>query len=199
MVNKKVCNLYYHQKRVNQTLKHFYGNNCHHNLDKIVENINLNDKLSKLRISYDDLNYSYIIEPYKRRKIEKLIPIFDDRIEYSFKYEDRNCFTAHLFNIRLKYGDLAEPLFIVDGYVTDTSFSNLAFFDGYKWVTPSTYLLKGTKREELIKNGLLIEKDILFRDIIGFEKVSLINSMNDIGEIELQIDAIKDCFLNKNK
>lgn len=190
-------NLDYHQKRVNQTLKHFYGNKSHLDLYQIIENINLNDNLSKLRISYDDLNYNYTIEPYKRRNIEKLIPVFDDKIEYRFKYEDRNCFTAHLHNIRLKYGDLAEPLYIVDGYVTDTSFSNVAFFDGHKWVTPSTYLLKGTKREELIKSGLLIEKDILFKDINRFEKVSLINSMNDIGEIELQIDALKDYFLNK--
>ena len=52
--------------------------------------------------------------------------------------------------------------FVKNGRLTDTSYSNIALFDGNRWVTPAHPLLKGTMRQSLIDKGLLKEKGIKY-------------------------------------
>ena len=62
--------------------------------------------------------------------------------------------------------------------MTDTSYSNIIFFDGTKWVTPSTPLLHGTMRSFLLKNEIISEMKIKVPDMKQFQKARLINAMN---------------------
>jgi 4-amino-4-deoxychorismate lyase len=71
------------------------------------------------------------------------------------------------------------------GKVTDTSCANVIFRDAEgNWVTPSSYLLPGTRRANLLKNGLLKEADISYDDISGYTEMKLINAMMGIDESE---------------
>jgi len=77
--------------------------------------------------------------------------------------------------------------------VTDSFAANLLFFDGETWVTPDSPLLKGTKRQFLIDQGIIFEKKIREEDIRNYLKVGLINAM--IGFEEMPVIAVeKICF-----
>jgi 4-amino-4-deoxychorismate lyase len=106
----------------------------------------------------------------QKRKFKKFKLIESD-IEYSYKYADRTKLNA------LKDERFDEIIIVKNGLITDTTISNLAFFDGEKWLTPKTPLLKGTKREELLKKGSLIIKDITPQDIKIFSKIAMINAV----------------------
>ncbi|MCD8539847.1 MAG: aminotransferase class IV [Leadbetterella sp.] len=66
-----------------------------------------------------------------------------------------------------------------NGHLTDTTYCNVALFDGKEWVTPDTFLLPGTKRAALIHNGMLREIPVTVRDLPGFEALAFINAMRD--------------------
>ena len=83
-------------------------------------------------------------------------------------------------------------LIIKNNKITDTSFTNIAFYDGIKWVTPAFPLLKGTKRQKLIDENKIIEVDILLSDLNKFKKAILFNSMLDLeDQMYIEIDNIK--------
>jgi 4-amino-4-deoxychorismate lyase len=82
-----------------------------------------------------------------------------------------------------------EILIIKNGFVTDTSFSNIVFFDGIKWITPSTYLLNGTQRQQLLQQGAIIEEEIRPSDLKHFRFAKLINAMLDL-ETSPSIDIL---------
>ena len=73
----------------------------------------------------------------------------------------------------LKVDGFDEVVIVKNGFISDTTISNLAFFDGSEWHTPNTPLLKGTKRAELLDSGFLKEKTIKLFQLV--EK--LINRM----------------------
>ena len=84
-----------------------------------------------------------------------------------------------------------EIIIVQNGQITDTSYSNLVFFDGEKWITPTTYLLNGTMRQSLLQTKQIIEKPIQVEDLNRFESFKLINAMMDLEESpELPISII---------
>ena len=100
----------------------------------------------------------------------------------------RSCINR-IFKLKEKCDDV---LIIKDGYVTDTSFCNIVFDTGTKFITPSTPLLKGIKREVLLTKGVITEEEIKYTDIKLFKKAHLINAMIDLEDkIELPVMNIK--------
>lgn len=83
-----------------------------------------------------------------------------------------------------------ELIIVKNGIITDTSYANLVFYNGKEWHTPSRPLLQGTKRQKLIDEGKIKEREIRVHDLKKFTKCSLINAMLDIGEIELPVNKI---------
>jgi 4-amino-4-deoxychorismate lyase len=82
-----------------------------------------------------------------------------------------------LLELLAKRGDCDDILIVKNGYITDTSFSNIVFFDGDKWVTPARPLLRGTMRESLLKTNYIEETDILVNDLKKFTIARLVNAM----------------------
>jgi len=68
-------------------------------------------------------------------------------------------------------------IIIKNGLVTDGSYTNVAFFDGENWWTPSSPLLKGIQREVLLSTGIIKEKTIPVDSISMYQKVKLFNAM----------------------
>ena len=58
--------------------------------------------------------------------------IEDNKISYSYKYTTRGSLNE-LLTKRERYDEI---LIVKKGFITDTSYSNIIFFDGIKWLTP---------------------------------------------------------------
>ena len=127
--------------------------------------------------------------PYVSREIRSLrLVAADDELDYHLKYADRSA----LARLLQRRDDCDEILIVRDGAITDTSYSNVAFFDGRKYVTPDTFLLNGTRRQYLLGTGVLTECRITPSDLGGFERVVLINAMLGIeDDLAVPIERIR--------
>jgi 4-amino-4-deoxychorismate lyase len=173
--NGKLQNMSFHNQRFNRTRKELFGMEEPANLEDLIQIPKyLKDMVYKCRIVYSELIYSIEFIPYITRKIKNLQLIRDDTISYSFKYLDREYIDA------LKTHASADDILIVkSGFITDTSFSNIVFFDGSQWLTPTTFLLNGTMRQYLLSVGKIQEDEIKESDLKRFIYARPINAMLD--------------------
>jgi 4-amino-4-deoxychorismate lyase len=176
--NKTLYNLEYHNERLNKSRRDLFG--CTDFLDlKIIITIpeNFDNNIYKCRVIYSSEVEKIEFLSYTPRKIRTLKLVECNAIEYSYKYLDRKIFDQLLQNT-----DADDVLIIKNGIITDTSFSNIVFFDDTKWITPARPLLRGTKREKLLKEKQIIEDNITKDNLKYFKKAALINAMIDLEE-----------------
>jgi 4-amino-4-deoxychorismate lyase len=150
---------------------------------RISENCRLG--LFKVRVLYGSVIENTEIEPYHFRTIQSLKVVHHETIDYHLKYTDRQIL-QQLFAQR---GDSDDIIIIKNGLVTDAFAANLIFFDGQKWVTPGTPLLKGTQRQFLLDQGIISELEIREEDIPNYQKVGLINAM--VGFEEMPVISVE--------
>lgn len=161
-------NLSYHQARVEQC--------ADINLIQIINCQTLPSKgIHKFRFTYNtDGQISNIsITPYTPKNISSLKLVNCDSIYYALKSENRDS----LNKLSLLKENCDDILIIKNGFITDTSFANIIFFDGSYWFTPSTPLLKGTARARLLEQNIIKEKEIKISDLQNFSKYMIINAM----------------------
>jgi len=176
--NKKLYSIEYHNVRMNNSRAELFNLKDKIDLLKVILLPNdLSNELYKCRVIYSEKIISVDFQKYKKRKIDYLKVVYDDEITYSHKFEDRTKFEKHL-----RESKTDEILIIKNGLVTDTSISNVVFFDGVKYFTPSTPLLKGTKRARLIEEGIIQVEEIGLNDIQKFQHFYLINALLDLSE-----------------
>ncbi|MDD4150201.1 MAG: aminotransferase class IV family protein [Bacteroidales bacterium] len=167
-------NLESHQKRIDKTSMGNYKVQSLFNLAALIYVPELYSKgVSKCKFIYDDKHSSFYFEKYRPLEIKSLKLIFCDDIDYSYKYSDR----TRIEDLRKLKADCDDILIVKDGLVTDTSFANIAFFDGYNWITPEAPLLEGTCRNRLIAEGRIIAKKIRWEDIKLYEIFVIFNAM----------------------
>lgn len=142
--------------------------------------------LQKCKVFYNKDKYRIECEPYMKRDIKKLIVVMDNEIEYRYKYTDRACFLKH--TNRLSFKD--DILLVKSNRLRDTSYSNVALWNGKEWHTPLHPLFHGIKRTILLQKGNIKEQDILLDDLNKYKKISLINAMLDLGDMELNIENV---------
>ncbi|MFA6924058.1 MAG: aminotransferase class IV [Bacteroidales bacterium] len=179
VLNKEFCNINFHNQRLNKSRKDLF--NCSDFIE-LEKNIyipgNLAHGLYRCRVLYKKEIEKIEFISYKPKKIETLKIVVCNEINYSYKFADRNLFE----NLKNKYHDFDDILIVKNNFITDTSFSNIVFFDGSKWLTPFTPLLKGTKREIFLQKKIIFEKQIYPDDLKKFQKACLLNAMLDIDE-----------------
>ncbi|MFH1540638.1 MAG: aminotransferase class IV [Elusimicrobiota bacterium] len=184
----KLCNIFFHNLRLNNSRKELF---CCHDFIKLENIVKvpliLKADLYKCRLVYSDTIKKIEFLPYHKRKIKSLKIVICDTVEYNYKYENRECLDK-LLKLKKKCDDI---LIVKNKKITDTSFSNVIFFDGKKWITPSTPLLKGTKREKLILEKKIILDEIKIKDLKSFKKAALINSMLDLMDNVIEIENIR--------
>jgi 4-amino-4-deoxychorismate lyase len=172
--NHRLQHLDWHNKRLNETRSRFYPSSAELDLhDLLVLPSNLDDGVYKCRVVYDATIVEVTFQPYFPKKVESLKLVIDDLADYSYKFENR----AKLELLLTQKGEADDILIVRDGCITDTSYSNVALFDGLHWYTPDTYLLNGTCRQRLLAEGILIETRITLHDLIRFEEIRPINAM----------------------
>lgn len=181
--NGQIHNLPYHQQRVNR--------DSTVNLSTYISNNILLPMIGeyKLRIVYTNSYVeSHSLEPYSPRKVESLKIVIDNYIDYHKKYKNR----TSLNNLLTQKETCDDILIIKNSLVCDTSFTNILFFDGKKWITPEQPLLEGTCRARLIAQKMISPEAISFEDLKGFSKFLLINAMLDFDitkEIEYYLSG----------
>lgn len=176
-----------HLQRVIRTIRYFYSKSdekfdfisCVNNVLE-SEREKISDGLFKLRLVYSDRFVSGTLIPYTPKTIKRLKVVECDAIDYPFKFENRTAIES-----LLSYKDNCDDILIVKkGVVTDTSYSNIVFERMGSLYTPESYLLAGTKRAKLIRDGIISEEKIRPCDIDRYDKAYLINSMLDLYPVE---------------
>lgn len=176
----RIQNPEFHQNRMNRSLKELYPEAEEINLDSVISiPENCKSGLFKVRVLYRGSVEKVEIEPYQFRTIESLKVVHHESIDYHLKYSDRRIL-QELFAQR---GNCDDIIIVKNGFVGDSFAANLLFFDGKYWFTPTTPLLKGTKRQFLLQQGIILEREIKVDGIAGFQKVGLINALVDFDEM----------------
>ncbi len=176
----KLFNMDFHQVRFERSRKECFRTSTKL---KLSENIEIPEFASKglfrCRVTYSEKIENVEFIPYQFRKVSGLKVVEDNEIDYRFKYADRSRLNF-LFGQR---GDCDDIIIVKNGFITDSTFANLVLFDGERWVTPDTPLLPGTQRAKLLKENRITESRIEADDLIKFEKIGLINALNDLEEM----------------
>jgi len=166
----EIHNLSYHQARCNKSRKELFDKNNNLNLSSAIEAPPKG--IYRCRILYDEIIHSVEYIPYKPKDIHRL-KIIPSNIKYDQKYADRR----ELNKLLASQKDTDEVIIEKEGYLTDTTIANIAFYDGTQWFTPAKPLLEGTMRAKLLDEGFLSKKEIKKEDLDHYTQVALMNAM----------------------
>src|SRR5690242_4327143 len=180
-------NLFYHEQRMNRSLKILCGVHDHMNLEAFLQHVDKPEKgLYKCRVVYDENSREIEFMPYQPKSINRLRIVEHDRINYEFKYQDRKTINR-LFELRKDCDDI---LIVKRGLVTDSSYANIVFRKGKRWFTPWSPLLKGTQRQKLLERNVIYEEEITAGEISSYDSFKLINAMLEFEGPEIDVSNI---------
>lgn len=190
ILNGIIGNAPAHEKRILQTASHF-GFTAPTRFMRELERLlpfDLREGKVKCRVIYHETIEEITFERYQP-KIVKSLKLMEALPDYQFKYADRQALDILL----QQKGECDEILITRDGFITDTSYSNVVLSREGKLFTPANPLLNGTKRQKLLERGIIQTKDI-HRDALGeYERVILINAMLDMEDnISLAVDQVQE-------
>lgn len=172
--NGKASLLPYHQQRVDRSRKALFGKAPTLKLEDVLAGIKLPESgLYKFRLEYAEGVIKHELIPYTPRVITSLRLVEANHVAYDKKYNDRSGIRSCLE----KKGHCDDVLMTQKGHLTDTSYANIALFDGRHWYTPAWPLLRGTRREELLDLGVIRPIVIRDRDLDNFQSLRLMNAM----------------------
>jgi len=180
--------LEYHNRRVNYSRSKIFGSKDSWDLSKLITVPELEtDRIYRCRFIYSENVELIEFLPYTPRKIHRLYLVTAENLDYSFKYAKRDALEQLKKNAAA--GKDTDILIVKNGMITDTSFANIAFYDGREWFTPSPPLLDGTKRAYYLQNRMITECRISPADLHKYQKARLINAMLDLedsGDIDIK-------------
>lgn len=174
IVNGQIQNIDYHNSRLNKSRCAVFKVHDKIRLEQYLDiPSEYTSGLVKCKVIYGltilDVTYS----KYSPRVINSIQLVTVNQINYKYKFLDRE----NLEQLFLRRGNCDEIMIVKNGLITDTSFSNVIFSDGTKWLTPANPLLPGTMRSNLLAKKLIAEQKITLDDIWKFQSIQLINSM----------------------
>ena len=164
----KVFNLKWHNKRFNKGQKELFETSS--KLDLLEYITPPKTGLYRCKIIYNNEIQSVEYFPYEVKNFQSF-KIVNSQIDYAYKYTNRSTLQE------LSQKDYDEIIIEKDGFLTDTSIANIAFYDGKDWLTPTNPLLEGTTRARLIDEGFLKLSNIKKENIKNYSYFSLMNAM----------------------
>ncbi|MBP8725975.1 MAG: aminotransferase class IV [Saprospiraceae bacterium] len=178
IVHGNVRNLQYHQQRVFDTIEHFFpGNTPLHLEDLIPKSCKLSANRVKWKLQYSSAQHFSQVQIYLQL-IHSHFVLTNCGLSYPFKSTRRD----ELNSLKDGLAKDVEVIIVKNGEITDTSYSNLAFWDGNHWYTPSKPLLKGTMRAQLLDAGKVRECIITPSGLSKYSHFKCINAMNNLEE-----------------
>ena len=164
----QIANIFWHNKRCNQSRLELFNEKEALDLKNSIEPPQKG--LYRCRILYNSKVKSVEYIPYTPKKI-KSFKIIKSQIDYSYKYNNRDKLN------QLMTPQYDEIIIEKNGFLTDTTIANIAFYSGKVWITPKTPLLAGTIRAKLIDKNFLIPKNIKKEELQNFSHFALMNAM----------------------
>jgi 4-amino-4-deoxychorismate lyase len=171
--NGSLCNINYHNNRLNNSRRVLFDSLEDIILDKIVIPPQFSEGIYKCRVTYNKEIRKIEFEPYSMRAINSLKLVNADNIEYTYKYKNRETINR-LSELRQDCDDI---LMVKNGYITDTSYANIVFTKGEELFTPNTPLLAGTRREYYLQKGIIKTTKITPTDLHNYSNARIINAM----------------------
>ncbi len=130
----------------------------------------------KLRLIYDALQVKKLeLIPYTPLELSELwLCEVGSEFNYEHKFLERACLSpfAHSEGEQAKI-----PLFVKEGLLTDTSFTNVVLRFASDLLTPAKPLLRGVMREHLLREGKIREAELGVEALASCDEVLLINAM----------------------
>lgn len=127
----------------------------------------------KCRIVYDTEIRDVSFSPYSKRSVKSLKIVDGDGLDYSFKYEDR----SQLDSLRELRDGCDDIIIVQNGFLTDTSYTNIVLENSDGLFVPDTYLLNGTMRQRLLADKIVTECPVRTCDLKYYDRIILINAM----------------------
>jgi 4-amino-4-deoxychorismate lyase len=172
-------NIEFHNKRYNSSRFDLFGIKENHQLENLIKvPKECNYGIFRCRVIYDIDIQEVTFTPYIYKEIKTLKLVEIGNWDYSYKYADR----SFMHNLLTENKDFDEVIMTKNGFITDCTIANLAFWDGSNWFTPSTPLLKGTRRQKLLERKEIIEREIRVEDLGKYEGICLINAFRNLKE-----------------
>ncbi|MDD4922533.1 MAG: aminotransferase class IV [Bacteroidales bacterium] len=166
----------WHNKRFNEARNRLFGMDGFIDLQQMIRiPDSLQEGIYKCRVLYGKQIETIDFLSYIPKKMRTLQLVEDNEIDYTYKYENRLAFERLLTS----KGQADDILIVKNGHITDTSYSNMVFFDGEKWITPDTFLLNGTQRQHMLAKGLITEAPVTLSALKKFKLAKPINAMLD--------------------
>jgi 4-amino-4-deoxychorismate lyase len=176
-------NIEYHNKRFNASRLELFGLDDFQDLKNLIKTPSeCSEGIFRCRVVYEKEIQETTFTPYIYKEIKTLKMVDIGDWDYSYKYADRSFMT----NLLAENKDFDEVIMIKNGFITDCTIANLAFWDGVNWFTPSTPLLKGTKRQQLIDSQVITETAIRVEDLGKYKGVCLINAFRGLSKTGFQ-------------
>ncbi len=186
ILHGKVQNKKAHAARMQQSAaSHLFTAPPLPDLEKMLP-VNLTQGRVKCRIIYHHTLEEITFAPYQPAMINSL-KLVEASPDYGFKYADRKA----LGDLLEQKGNCDELLITHGGLITDTSYSNVVLSKDDHYFTPRTFLLNGTKRQQLLREGKISEREISVDSLGDYDRIYLINAMLDIEDgISLSVSSI---------
>ena len=118
MLNGQLCNLSYHQHRMDQSRRLLFGSTDRIELNRLEIPFSCHEGLFKCRLVYARQIESIEFEAYLPRSINSLKLVEDNQLSYEYKYSDRN----QINRLTALKADCDDILIVKNGLLTDTSF-----------------------------------------------------------------------------
>jgi len=173
----EILNPEQHNIRLNRTINAIFKTKTELDLAHFVKAPD--EKTYRCKVIYNKDIQSIDFTPYQPRVFHSFKIIHSD-INYPYKSVDRDA----LNKLFAQKGLCDDIVIIKNGLICDTSIANIAIFDGSQWITPKKPLLMGTQRAKLLKDKLIIEKDIKVKDMKNTARFAIINALIGFHEIE---------------
>ncbi len=127
------CHLSWHNERLNRSRREFWPVKDDLDLTSIIRvPQEYQQGIVRCNVYYEKGIEQITFNRYSRKEIKNLRLVESPGIDYHVKYTDRSALDLLLDQ---KEG-CDEILIEVGGLITDTTISNIAFFDGKNWITP---------------------------------------------------------------
>ena len=178
-----------HQKRIDYSRKQAL--NLENKLD--LENYLAQNKIPQRGIFKCRFLYgAHFADPefiaYEYKPINSLKIAEANALNYALKFSNREAIND-IYSIR---GACDDVLLVKQGFITDSSYCNIAFREDSQWFTPDKPLLKGVQRQFLLNQEIINEQEIRLSDLARFSSFKLFNAMIDWQlAAEIPVEAIR--------
>lgn len=182
-------NLRFHQARLDKTMSGLPGSTGI-DLEIVLNKIAIAKAAkNKIRLLYSEKGVVEITQQeYTQKEINSVKLVDIGEREYPYKHADRRW----IYQLVEEAGT-DEIIMVKNGWVTDTSIGNLAFYDGISWYTPAVPLLEGIRRASLLELQLIQPRSIPVSSLKQFTRFKCFNAMIGWEESpELEISLIQE-------